>query len=357
MQPELGFTNPRFYGLNNHYLQQESLSFKVNNLLNSDPHFSVMVSKSNPIKLPIRHGVSPSCIWLPREPHTLLLDFLSTRFHEIPRSTWITRLEQGLVLDQQGAAFQLDSPYIADQHIYYYRNIENEPLIPFFESVLYQDEHLLVADKPHFLPVIPSGKYVQETLLTRLKNKLGLDDLAPIHRIDRETAGLVLFSINPATRDAYQTLFRARTIHKTYEAIAPYQTNLTMPMTYQSSMVKGEPFFRMKEVDGEANSETRLEILERHGQFARYQLSPITGKQHQLRVHLAALGIPILYDPFYPELSDWKEDYSKPLQLLAKHINFIDPITGKQHHFTSERTLLDVALLDEVVLTQDFEQR
>lgn len=316
-----------------------------------------MVSKSNTIKLPTRHGISPSCVWLPREPHTLLLNFLSTRFHEIPRATWITRLEQGLVLDKQGVAFQIDSLYVADQHIYYYRNIENELPIPFNETVLYQDEHLLVADKPHFLPVIPSGKYVQETLLTRLKNKLGLDDLAPIHRIDRETAGLVLFSVNPATRDAYQTLFRERTIHKTYEAIAPFRENLIMPMTYQSRMIKGEPFFRMKEVDGEANSETRLEILERHGHFARYQLSPITGKQHQLRVHLAALSIPILYDPFYPELHDWKEDYRKPLQLLAKQINFIDPVTGKHHHFTSERTLLDVAFLDEAVLAQDFEQQ
>ncbi|MDE2420365.1 MAG: RluA family pseudouridine synthase [Gammaproteobacteria bacterium] len=300
-----------------------------------------MVSKSNTIKLPTRHGISPSCVWLPQEPHALLLDFLSTKFHEIPRATWIARLEQGLVLNKQGVAFHVDSLYVADQHIYYYRNIENEPHIPFYETVLYQDEHLLVADKPHFLPVIPSGKYVQETLLTRLKNKLGLDDLAPIHRIDRETAGLVLFSVNPATRDAYQTLFRERTIHKTYEAIASFQENLTMPMTYKSRMVKGEPFFRMKEVNGEANSETQLDILEKHNHFAKYQLSPITGKQHQLRVHLAALGIPILYDPFYPELHDWKEDYSKPLQLLAKQISFIDPITGKNHVFTSELTLLD----------------
>lgn len=301
-----------------------------------------MPSKSSILKLPTRHGISPSCVWLPRALHSTLLDFLTTRFHEIPRTTWITRLEQGLVLNQHGVAFHLDSPYITDQHIYYYRNVENEERIPFEETVLYQDEHLLVTDKPHFLPVIPSGKYVQETLLARLKNKLGLDELAPIHRIDRETAGLVLFSINPATRDAYQTLFRERTIHKTYEAIAMVNANLAMPMTYQSRMVKGEPFFRMKEIEGAANSETRLEVLETYGNIAKYQLSPITGKQHQLRVHLAALGIPIVYDPFYPELLNWKEDYDKPLQLLAKQVRFIDPITGKNHLFTSERELLDV---------------
>jgi tRNA pseudouridine32 synthase/23S rRNA pseudouridine746 synthase len=294
------------------------------------------------MKLATRNGISPSCVWLPKELHVTLLDFLIHRFHEIPKTTWINRLEQGLVLNQQGTAFQIDSPYIADQHIYYYRNIENEVRIPFEETILYHDEHLLVADKPHFLPVIPSGKYVQETLLTRLKNKLGLDDLAPMHRIDRETAGLVLFSVNPATRDAYQALFRERTIHKTYEAIAPYRTTLSFPMTYQSRMIKGEPFFRMKEAAGEINSETRIDILEVQGELAKYQLSPITGKQHQLRVHLAALGIPILYDPFYPELTKWKEDYSNPLQLLAKQIVFIDPITQQPHQFTSERKLLDL---------------
>lgn len=310
-------------------------------------HQSFMYSESatlkpKPIKLPTRQGISPSCVWLPRELHLSLLDFLSTRFHEIPRTTWITRLEQGLVLNQQGSVFRIDSPYIADQHIYYYRNIENEERIPFEETVLYQDDHLLVTDKPHFLPVIPSGKYVQETLLVRLKNKLGLDDLAPIHRIDRETAGLVLFSINPVTRDAYQTLFRERSIHKTYEAIAPFRENLSMPMTYQSRMVKGDPFFRMKEIEGAANSETHLDILETHSYFAKYQLTPITGKQHQLRVHLAALGIPIVYDSFYPALLNWKEDYEKPLQLLAKQVRFIDPVTGKNHLFTSERRLLDL---------------
>ncbi len=295
------------------------------------------------LKLPTRDGISPSCVWLPEAAHQTLLDFLTLRFHRIPRETWALRLAQGLVLSQQGEAFTVESPYIANQHIYYYRHIEQETPIPFSETILYQDEHLLVADKPHFLPVIPSGKYVKETLLSRLKNKLGIDDLAPMHRIDRETAGLVLFSVNPATRDAYQTLFRVRTIHKTYQAIAPYRASLKLPMTYQSHMMTGEPFFRMKEGLGAINSETHIDLLEIQGELAQYQLNPITGKQHQLRVHLAALGIPILYDPLYPALTEWKENDQMPLQLLAKRISFTDPITEKAHQFTSERTLLDLA--------------
>jgi tRNA pseudouridine32 synthase / 23S rRNA pseudouridine746 synthase len=298
-------------------------------------------------KLPTRDGISPSCVWLPEEPHLTLLDFLERRFHHIPRETWAHRLAKGLVLSQQGDAFTIDSPYIANQHIYYYRNIESETAIPFSETILYQDEHLLVADKPHFLPVIPSGKYVQESLLSRLKNTLSLDDIAPMHRIDRETAGLVLFSVNPATRNAYQALFRDRTIHKVYVAIAPYRASLHLPMIYQSRLIKGEPFFRMREALGTINSETHIDVLEIQGGLAQYQLRPITGKQHQLRVHLAALGIPILYDPLYPELTAWKEDYHKPLQLLAKQINFIDPISQHTHQFTSERRLLDLAAVSE----------
>ncbi len=308
--------------------------------------------KPTTLKLPTRDGISPSCVWLPQESHLTLLDFLSTRFHGIQSVTWADRLEQGLVLSQQGAAFTIDSPYIANQHIYYYRHIENEIRIPFSETILYQDEHLLVADKPHFLPVIPSGKYVQETLLSRLKNKLGLDDLAPMHRIDRETAGLVLFSVNPASRNAYQALFRQRTIHKIYEAIAPYRANLNLPMTYQSRLIKGEPFFRMQETFGAINSETQIDILDVQDGLAKYQLSPITGKQHQLRVHLAALGIPIIYDPFYPELKKWKDDYHRPLQLLAKQVTFIDPMTQRAQQFRSERTLLDLAAISGDVVHQ-----
>ncbi len=289
--------------------------------------------------LPTHQGISPSCVWLPDAPYRLLLDFLAARFHEIPRSTWQERLEQGLVLDRHGQAFALDSHYVAHQHIYYYRHIAAEPRIPFEARILYQDDDIVVADKPHFLPVIPSGKYVQETLLTRLKNQLGIDELAAMHRIDRETAGIVLFCKRAAVRDAYQTLFRQHQISKTYEAIAPYRPDLTLPLTYRSRMVKGEPFFRMQQEDGEPNSETHLALIAVRGKLAKYQLMPISGKQHQLRVHLAALGIPILNDPLYPLMSSWKENYDHPLQLLARELRFIDPLSQQLRHFTSELNL------------------
>jgi tRNA pseudouridine32 synthase/23S rRNA pseudouridine746 synthase len=224
--------------------------------------------------------------------------------------------------------------------IYYYRDVDVEPRIPFEEAVLYQDAHLVVADKPHFLPVTPSGHYLQETLLVRLKKRLGIDTLIPIHRIDRETAGLVLFSINPGERNAYQAMFRDHAVTKHYEAIAPWRQDLTWPVTRKSRIVEDEPFFRQREVSGQPNSETHMDVIEKNGGLARYALSPVTGKKHQLRVHMNALGLPILNDRMYPPVAETPDDdYSLPLQLLAKSITFTDPVTGQARSFQSQRTL------------------
>jgi tRNA pseudouridine32 synthase / 23S rRNA pseudouridine746 synthase len=218
--------------------------------------------------------------------------------------------------------------------------------------ILHQDAHLIVVDKPHFLPVTPSGKYLQETVLVRLKRKLGLNDLIPIHRIDRDTAGLVLFSVQPATRDAYQALFRDRAVQKTYEAIAPWRPDLTFPMTRHSRIVEdkseGRGFMTQTEVEASPNAPlnaplnalTHIQVLEIKGNFAQYQLKPVTGKRHQLRVHMHALGIPIQCDGIYPVLTpEGQIDYDNPLQLLAKSIEWVDPISGEVRRFESRRTL------------------
>jgi len=209
--------------------------------------------------------------------------------------------------------------------------------------VLYQDEHLLVADKPHFLPVTPTGRFVQQTLLVRLKRQLGIETLSPIHRIDRETAGLVLFSVRPQDRGAYQALFRDKVVEKSYEAIAPLRPDLPLPSVHVSRIEPDEQFFRQREVPGAPNSETHLALLETRGDLARYRLSPVTGRTHQLRVHMHALGRPIVGDLFYPEVvhgpGHTDEDYSRPLKLLARSIAFTDPVTGQPRHFASRRHL------------------
>ena len=218
------------------------------------------------------------------------------------------------------------------------------------ETILYADAHLVVADKPHFLPVVPAGRFVRETLLARMVRRLGNADLVPLHRIDRDTAGLVLFSADPATRTAYHDLFRLRRIDKGYEALAPALPALEREsvLVRRSRLLPGEPFFRMREATaaeaGADNSETRIEVMEKGGPVWRYALSPVTGRKHQLRVHMAALGAPILNDPMYPALLERADDdHSRPLQLLAKSLAFVDPLSGTKRRFESGRRLQDVA--------------
>jgi tRNA pseudouridine32 synthase/23S rRNA pseudouridine746 synthase len=225
--------------------------------------------------------------------------------------------------------------------VYYYRTLDAEVRIPFDEQVLFQDDQLVVVDKPPFLPVTPTGKYLQESLLVRLKRKLKLDDLVPLHRIDRSTAGLVLFSVRPGTRGAYQAMFPERRIAKHYEAVVPWQPGVSsVPGTYCSRLVDDEHFMRVKEEAGEPNSETRIAVEQEADGYALLKLSPVTGRKHQLRVHCMALGMPIVNDPIYPTLlPPDSDDFDKPLQLLAKSVAFQDPVSGELRTFTSPRSL------------------
>ncbi|NDP64292.1 pseudouridine synthase [Polaromonas sp.] len=286
--------------------------------------------------LPTRHGVSPSCVGLPAGSWPTFTDFLVERFPAVTRATWLERMAAGLVADEFGGPVTALRTYRGHMRLYYYRALPFEVRIPFEAAVLFQDEHLVVADKPHFLPVTPSGHYLQETLLVRLKNQLGIDSLIPIHRIDRETAGLVLFSVRPDERDAYQALFRRHEVVKHYEAVAPWRADLQFPLQRKTRIVEDTPFFRQREMPGETNSETWVEVLERRGEQALYALSPVTGKKHQLRIHMNALGLPICNDRMYPPVDVTPDDdYALPLQLLAKSIAFTDPLTGEPRRFES----------------------
>ncbi|MGH8822490.1 MAG: RluA family pseudouridine synthase [Rhodoferax sp.] len=292
---------------------------------------------------PTRNGVGPSCVGLPSNDAgqwLTITDFLVQRFPAIDRAVWLQRMREGHVVDEHGVPVTPARAYQGHIRMYYYRDLVHEPRIPFDEVLLYRDEQLVVVDKPHFLPVTPAGRYLQETLLVRLKRQLGIDTLQPIHRIDLDTAGVVVFSIQLASRDAYHALFRRREVTKQYEAIAPWRADLTFPCVRRSRIVAGTPFFRLCEAQGEPNAETRIDVLEVSGALARYRLVPVTGRKHQLRVHMAALGIPIINDRFYPNLVDVADDdFSRPLQLLARSIAFVDPVTGQARRFESARRL------------------
>ena len=272
-----------------------------------------------------------------------VLEYLIVKFPDISLDIWQQRILEGKVHWNDGSLISVDTPFRPQQRVYYYREVETEPVIPFEEKILFQDEHLLVAHKPHFLPVIPSGKYINECLQNRLRKKTGIETLQALHRLDRPTAGLVLFSTNTETRHRYHQLFDENKIHKTYLAIAA--TNTEDELVGQQWQVKnritnGEPRFQMKVVSGLPNSHSEIRCLKQTTDKRLFELNPITGKTHQLRIHMQTIGWPILNDRYYPTLQpETADDYSQPLQLLAKELQFIDPVTNLRRTFSSDENL------------------
>ncbi|MEO5813020.1 MAG: pseudouridine synthase [Rhodanobacter sp.] len=281
-----------------------------------------------------------STVHLPPGAWATVLDALCARFITIDRAQWVSRIKRGRVLDEHGKAVALDTPHRSGLCIHYYREVAEEMPIPAAESILHVDEHILLADKPHFLPVQPAGDFVEQTLLRRLIRRTGNPNLVPLHRIDRLTAGLVLFSTNPASRAAYHGLFRAGQVTKRYLARAPALPALGFPLLHSSRVAASKPFFRMGEVVGPPNSATRIEVVERGAGTWCYALYPATGRKHQLRVHMAALGAPITNDPWYPQLRPQApDDHDHPLQLLAERLSLQDPLTHQLREFESRLTL------------------
>lgn len=249
-------------------------------------------------------------------------------------------LAEGRFVTEQGA-LAADEPYTPGRHVWFHRDFAPEEPVPFPVGVVHRDARLVVADKPHFLATTPRGRHVTETAVARLRRELGLPDLQPAHRLDRLTAGLVLFVVRPADRGAYQTLFRDRLVRKEYEAVAPYDPALRFPRVVRSRIVKERGVIAAREDSGEPNSESRIELLGHRqgpgGPLGRYRLLPATGRTHQLRVHMNALGLPLVHDPVYPvvEAEGAPDDWSRPLQLLARVLEFTDPVTGEPHRFES----------------------
>jgi tRNA pseudouridine32 synthase/23S rRNA pseudouridine746 synthase len=234
----------------------------------------------------------------------------------------------------------LDAPFVPDSYIWFHRDLPVEVPVPFEVGVVHQDDDIVVADKPHFLATIPRGRHIMQTALVKLRDSLGLPDLSPAHRLDRVTAGLVLFVVRRELRGKYQTMFRDRLVRKEYEAIAPYDPALELPRVVRSRIIKERGIITAFEVDGEPNAETHVSLVEHRDGMGRYRLNPLTGRTHQLRLHMSGLGVPIVNDDFYPVLRERPlDDFSSPLQLLARTLSFADPVTGEERSFTSKLTL------------------
>ncbi|PNV35407.1 pseudouridylate synthase [Streptomyces sp. DH-12] len=295
-----------------------------------------------PPPLPQRDGVDPVRVRLPAGgPGATVREHLVLRLAADPAQIDALFTAGGIV-GADGRPVPPDTPYAPGLCVWFHREMPAETPVPFPLRVVHQDEHLVVVDKPHFLATTPRGGHVRQTALARLRHELGLPRLTAAHRLDRLTAGLVLFTVRPEERGAYQTLFRDRRVHKEYEAVAPYDPALGLPRTVRSRIVKERGTLTAKEVEGEPNAVTRVELLaHRADGLGRYRLVPGTGQTHQLRVHMNALRVPILGDPLYPEVTAPAPagDFRRPLQLLARELAFTDPVTGAERRFTSGRVL------------------
>ncbi|MEZ0067395.1 tRNA pseudouridine32 synthase/23S rRNA pseudouridine746 synthase [Streptacidiphilus sp. MAP12-20] len=295
-----------------------------------------------PSPLPQRQGIDPVRLRLPTEGQwPSVRAYLADRLPAVPAEQFDVMLARGEIYGEQGP-LSPDAPYLPGGYLWFHRELVPEVSVPFRIEVLYRDERLVVVDKPHFLATTPRGRHVTETALARLRGDLDLPQLSPAHRLDRLTAGLALFVVQPAHRGLYQTLFRDRLVRKEYRAIAAYRPELVLPTTVRSHIVKERGIIAAHEVpDAEPNAESRIELLEHQGGLGRYRLLPTTGRTHQLRLHMSGLGIPILGDPVYPVIRDEPapDDFSDPLQLLASVLEFTDPLTGEPLRFTSRREL------------------
>ncbi|MEJ1201498.1 MULTISPECIES: RluA family pseudouridine synthase [unclassified Streptomyces] len=299
-----------------------------------------------PSPLPQRDGIDAVRVRLPADgPWSTVREHLTERLARAGAGVVDGMFDAGLFVGADGRAVPYDAPYEPGMYVWYHRDLPPEVPVPFPLEVVYRDEHIVVADKPHFLATTPRGGHVTETALARLRRELGVPALGAAHRLDRLTAGLVLFTVRPEERGAYQGLFRDRLVRKEYEAVAPYDPKLVLPRTVRSRILKERGVLAAQEIEGEPNAVSRVELIERRPDpglgLGRYRLVPGTGQTHQLRVHMTALGVPILGDPLYPEVTDPVPagDFRRPLQLLARELGFTDPVTGREHRFRSGRSL------------------
>lgn len=285
---------------------------------------------------------SPSKISLPQQNPGVktVLEYLALRFPAITKNVWQQRMADGKVHWHDGGLIDRHSLFAAQRRVYYYREVENEPVIPFAEEIIFEDELILVAYKPHFLPVTPGGEFVEECLQSRLRKRTGNQNLQALHRIDRATAGLVLFSVNPKYREHYHKLFESHRVDKAYQAVACTNSNapsINQQWEITNRIERSGKRFLMQIVEGKPNSHSRIRCLQMHSNKALFELEPITGRTHQLRLHMLSLGWPILNDSYYPgpPVQVVPDDFSQPLQLLAQRLRFTDPLTRQVRSFSS----------------------
>lgn len=284
-----------------------------------------------------------------------VLQFLQSRYAHVPAERWLARVEAHEVCFENGEPVHALTPYQGNRRVRYLKTLPTEPRIPFAVEIVYEDEQIVVAYKPHFLPVVPGAEFVQETLVYRLRQTLNCPELVPAHRLDRDTAGLVLLCKQPQTRGLYQRLFQQRAVKKRYLAVAharsgaPFYAESSGLQRWEHCLGNAAPpapwfMVAVQPEGGKPNALTHVRIMTPavESEYAYLCLEPVTGRKHQLRVQAAHEGFPLRNDRFYPQMQPkGPDDYAEPLQLLAYELAFEDPLSGAWHHLTSPHHLKD----------------
>lgn len=297
--------------------------------------------------LPMRHGLRAAWVRTPDRnpadpaPWPTMRAFLRAK---LPADVDVdAMLHAGRFVDDEGRRWNGGEPYRPHTIVHFHRDLRDEPELPFALDVLHVDERIVVVDKPHFMATIPRGRHVTQSVVVKARTLLDLPQLGPAHRLDRLTAGVLVLTTEQRWRAPYQRMFEARTPRKTYEALAPPGAHLQLPTLVRSHIRKTHGVAQAYEVAGApVNAVTTVSRATARGDgTALYELHPETGRTHQLRVHMNALGVPIHGDPLYPQnLPVDIDDYSTPLQLLARSITFVDPVDGRERQFRSRRDLV-----------------
>jgi len=189
----------------------------------------------------------PSRLYLPKfdsAPHTIF-EYLLARFPQVNAAIWRERVSRGLIMLSDGTALEENSPYRHGMTVFYRKEVPSEPPLLEEPLIVYRDDEILVADKPHGMPVTPSGEHIGRSLFVRLQRITGLPDLAPIHRLDRDTAGLLLFTIKADARAHYHRLFAEGRIEREYLAVAHVDAPLQRThWRIENRIEVGEPWYQ-----------------------------------------------------------------------------------------------------------------